>query len=104
MEGGRPPDPKEAEGGFARRSGGGLGVAPPLERKGRMTKITKDMIIADILQVDMGIAQILLKAGMHCVGCPAATGESLEEAGVVHGIDVDSMVDEINAYLASQKA
>ena len=69
-----------------------------------MTKITKDMIIADILQVDMGIAPILLNEGMNCVGCPAARGETLEEAGVVHGIDVDGMVEKINAYLASKEA
>ena len=66
-----------------------------------MAKVTKDMIIADILQVDSGIAQILFNAGMNCVGCPAAKGETLEEAGVVHGIDVDSMVEEINKYLES---
>ena len=69
-----------------------------------MTKVTKDMIIAEILQVDMGIAPILLRAGMNCVGCPAAKGETLEEAGITHGIDVDSMVDEINRYLASKEA
>jgi len=67
-----------------------------------MTKVTKDMIIADILQVDSGIAEILLRAGMHCVGCPAAKGETLAEAGVSHGADVDAMVDEINAYLDSK--
>ena len=64
-----------------------------------MSRITKDMIIADILQVDAGIAPILFNAGMNCVGCPAAKGETLEEAGIVHGIDVDSMVEEINKYL-----
>jgi len=67
-----------------------------------MKKVTKDMIIADILQVDSGIAPILLSAGMNCVGCPAAKGETLEEAGTVHGIDVDEMIAEINKYLESQ--
>jgi len=67
-----------------------------------MAKITKDMIIADILQVDMGIAQILLGAGMNCVGCPAAKGESLDEAATVHGMDADNLVDEINAYLEAK--
>lgn len=61
--------------------------------------ITKDMIIADILKVNMGIVPILLNAGMHCVGCPSAQGESLEEACMVHGIDVDSLVEEINTFL-----
>lgn len=61
--------------------------------------ITKDMIIADILKVNIGIVPILLNAGMHCVGCPSAQGESLEEACMVHGIDVDSLVEEINTFL-----
>jgi len=64
-----------------------------------MTKVSKDMIIADILQIDTGIAQILMGAGMNCVGCPAAKGETLEEAGVVHGMDVDALIEEINSYL-----
>ena len=68
-----------------------------------MVKVTKDMIIADILQVDMGIAQILLAAGMNCVGCPAAKGETLEEAAITHGMDVDVMIADINAYLEAQQ-
>jgi len=68
-----------------------------------MAKVTKDMIIADILQIDSGIAPILFSAGMNCVGCPAAKGETLEEAGVVHGINVDDMVKEINEFLESKE-
>jgi len=67
-----------------------------------MAKVTKDMIIADILQVDAGIAPILLKAGMNCVGCPAAKGETLVEAATVHGMDADKLEEEINAYLEAQ--
>jgi len=67
-----------------------------------MAKVTKDMIIADILKIDMGIAPILLNAGMNCVGCPAAKGETLEEAAVVHGMDADTLAEEINAYLDAQ--
>lgn len=63
--------------------------------------ITKDMIIADILKVNMGIVPILLNAGMHCVGCPSAQGESLEEACMVHGINVDELVEDINTFLAN---
>jgi len=65
-----------------------------------MAQVSKDMIIADILQIDMGIAPILMGAGMNCVGCPAAKGETLEEASVVHGMDVDELVGQINSYLA----
>ena len=66
-----------------------------------MAKVTKDMIIGDILQINIGIVPILMNSGMHCVGCPSAQGESLEEACMVHGIDVDPVVDKINEYLAA---
>ena len=66
-----------------------------------MAKVTKDMVIGDILRKDSGtgIAEILMRAGMHCVGCPSAAGESLEQAGMVHGMDSDALVEEINLYL-----
>ena len=67
-----------------------------------MATVTKDMIIADILEIDSGIAQILRNAGMNCVGCPAAKGETLEEAGAGHGVDVDMMIEEINKYLETK--
>ncbi len=62
-------------------------------------KATKDMLINDLLKIDRGIAVILMGAGMHCVGCMAAAGESLEEACEVHGLDADDMVKKINEYL-----
>lgn len=65
-----------------------------------MATISKDMIIADILGVDAGCAPILMNSGMHCIGCPSAQGESLEEACFVHGIDVDELTDRLNEYLA----
>jgi len=64
------------------------------------TTITKDMLIGDILDIDVGIAQFLLEIGMHCLGCPSARGESLEDACMVHGTDVDELLDKINAYLS----
>lgn len=63
-------------------------------------KISKDMIIADILKVNMGVVPILLNEGMHCIGCPSAQGESLEEACMVHGLDVDPIVEKINVFLS----
>ena len=54
-----------------------------------MVKISKDMLINDILAVDAGNAAILMAAGMHCIGCLAAAGESLEEAAAVHGLDAE---------------
>lgn len=65
-------------------------------------QITKDTLIGEMLQMDMGIAAILMAAGMHCVGCPASAGESLEEACMVHGMDADAVLGEINRYLANK--
>ncbi len=67
-----------------------------------MTEVTKDMLIGDILDADVGTAQFFLNMGMHCLGCPSARGESIEMACQVHGVDVDELVADINAYLASK--
>lgn len=67
-----------------------------------MAVITKDMIISDIIKVDQGLIPVLMNSGMHCIGCPSAQGESLEEAAMVHGIDVDELTNAMNAYLASK--
>ncbi len=61
--------------------------------------VTKEMTIGEVLQVNMDIAPILMEIGMHCLGCPSAQGESLEEAAMVHGIDADLLVEKINAFL-----
>ena len=65
-----------------------------------MAQITKNMIIGDILKINMGVVPILLNEGMHCIGCPASQGESLEEACMVHGIDADSLTVKLNEFLA----
>lgn len=67
-----------------------------------MTQITKDMIIADIIAVDTDLIPVLMAVGMHCVGCPSAQGESLEEACFVHGLDADEVEAELNKYLAEK--
>lgn len=64
-----------------------------------MATIDKTMNIRQVLTLDPGTARIMMGFGLHCLGCPHATAESLEEAGMVHGIDVDEMVDQLNAYL-----
>ena len=60
-------------------------------------KIEKTTKIGEILETAPEKAEILLAAGMHCLGCPASQGESLEEACAVHGIDVDELVEKLNA-------
>ena len=59
-------------------------------------KFNKDTKIGEILQVAPEKAEILLQAGMHCLGCPASQEETLEEACAVHGIDVEALVEELN--------
>ena len=65
-------------------------------------QITKETQIGEMLQKDIGIASILMAAGMHCVGCPASQMESLEEACMVHGMNPAVLVKRINDYLALQ--
>ncbi len=62
-----------------------------------MSGITKEMTIGEILQKKPDVAPVLLEAGMHCLGCPSAQGESLEEAALVHGIDIDELMGTIEA-------
>jgi len=61
--------------------------------------VTKDTIIMDALMMDKGTAQFFFEIGMHCVGCPSASGETIEEACAVHGQDADALIAKINAYL-----
>ena len=66
-------------------------------------KVTKDMIIMDVLNMDMENAKFFFEIGMHCLGCPSASGESIEMACQVHGADADALIDKINAYLESKE-
>ena len=64
-----------------------------------MAQVTKQMLIGELLQLDPNIAVILMRAGMHCIGCPSSQMESLEEAAMVHGMDADMLVQQINDFL-----
>lgn len=65
-------------------------------------QVTKESIIGEVLDYDRGTSQFFLEIGMHCLGCPAARGESIEEACAVHGTDADELVEKINEYLSKQ--
>lgn len=65
-------------------------------------EITKQTTMGEMLEYDKGIAEILMQSGMHCIGCPASIGESLEEACMVHGIDADAVLKSIQDYLANK--
>ncbi len=62
-----------------------------------MAQISKDMTIGEILRANPDVAPVLMEAGMHCLGCPSAQAESLEEAAMVHGMDIDDLMAKIGA-------
>ncbi len=59
-------------------------------------KFTKDMTIGEIIRQDMSKVEVLMSFGMGCVGCPSAQGETIEEAAMVHGIDLNALLEELN--------
>ena len=65
-----------------------------------MATVTKDTLIGDILDMDRDTAPYFLEMGMHCLGCPSSQMETIEQAAMVHGIEPQSLVDEINDFLA----
>ncbi len=66
-------------------------------------EITKKTTMGEMLRYDMGIAGVLMQCGMHCVGCPSSIMESLEQACMVHGLDPDQVLADIQAYLDFKK-
>ena len=67
-----------------------------------MAEITKNTVIGDILDLDETTAPYFLEMGMHCLGCPASRGETLEEACMVQGVNADEMVEKLNSHLSKQ--
>ena len=65
-------------------------------------QVEKDTMIGELLQIDQNIAPILFGIGMHCLGCPASQMETIEEAAMVHGINPQDLVDEINKFLVKE--
>ena len=65
----------------------------------RSARVTKDTMIGDLLQIDQNVAPLLLNIGMHCLGCPSSQMETIEEAAMVHGLDPDDLVVEINTFI-----
>ena len=65
--------------------------------------VTKQSVIGDVLDANIETAQFFFNIGMHCLGCPASRGETIEDACAVHGTDADELVKEINAFLAQSK-
>ncbi len=67
-------------------------------------EISKETTMGELISLDRGIAAILMQNGMHCVGCPAHAFESLEDGCAGHGIDVEKVIGDIKAYLATKEA
>lgn len=67
-----------------------------------MMTIDKSMSIGEVLRKDIGTARIMMEFGMHCLGCPHATAESLEDACAVHGSNVEELVAQLNKYFAEK--
>jgi len=59
-------------------------------------KITKDTVIGDVLDINPDLAKYFFEIGMHCLGCPASRGETIEEACAVHGTDVNELLKKLN--------
>ncbi|MEG2769365.1 MAG: DUF1858 domain-containing protein, partial [Oscillospiraceae bacterium] len=62
-------------------------------------EITKNSIIGDVLDFDETTAEFFMAIGMHCLGCPSSRGETLEQACLVHGQDVDALVSKLNNHV-----
>ena len=64
-------------------------------------KITKDTIIGDILDIAPETAPLFFAIGMHCLGCPSSRGETVEEACIVHGVDCDAFLEQVNRFIVA---
>lgn len=65
-------------------------------------KITKDQIIAEVLEADRSLAVVFMQHGLHCLGCAAANSESIGEAAMVHGIDGDALIEALNLHISNK--
>ena len=69
-----------------------------------MNKVTKDTIIGDILDIDVSTAPYFFEMGMHCLGCPSSRGETIAEACMIHGVDVDDMLKKLNDHISGKQS
>lgn len=62
-------------------------------------QVTRDTVVGDVLDIDRTCAPYFLEMGMHCLGCPASRGETIEQACAVHGVDCDELIEKLNDHL-----
>jgi hybrid cluster-associated redox disulfide protein len=89
---------------FIRGTAFSHGVRICRKEEQKMAQVTKSTMIGELLQIDENIAPVLLNIGMHCLGCPSSQMETIEEAAMVHGIEPDALVAQINDFLAKDLA
>lgn len=65
-----------------------------------MAQVNKHMTISEVLMLNRETFSVFMQFGMHCIGCPASSGESIEQASMVHGINADDLIDALNEFLA----
>ena len=65
--------------------------------------VTKDSVIGEVLDADIDTAKFFFEIGMHCLGCPASRGETIEQACAVHNTDCDALLEKLNAFLAGKE-
>ena len=68
-----------------------------------MEEVTRQTTIREVLKSHPGAARIFMEFGMHCLGCPSASAESLEAACATHGVDADELVDQLNVYIEEMR-
>ena len=66
--------------------------------------VTKNSLIGDVLDFDLETAQFFMEIGMHCLGCPSSRGETVEEACMVHGVDCEPFLAQLNNFLEAYEA
>lgn len=66
--------------------------------KKNINKITKDMIIDDVIKLDERLGDVFMGFGMHCIFCHLGLEETIEEAAMVHSVDVDFLVEKLNEF------
>ena len=66
-------------------------------------QVTRDTIIGDILDMDQTTAPYFMEIGMHCLGCPSSRGETVEEACMVHGVDADAFLAQVNRFIEANE-
>lgn len=70
----------------------------------KKVKITKDMTIGELIELDENLGEVFLGFGMHCISCPVSQMETIEQASQVHGIDLEFLLKKLNENFKPKKS